>query len=208
MSIKVALAKLLIVEGQDENLFFSAALPNHLNIHDIQVLPIGGKTKLTQNLKALGNDPKFPDVVSLAIIRDADVTAQGSAVSAATSALASVRTSLQAVALAAPTIHASFEVGPPRVGVFIMPNGADDGMLESLCMESVSATAEFACVQDYLNCLAQAGATPSNRPKAEAHAWLASRPYPDKRVGEAAQASYWPWTSQAFDELWQFLRAI
>jgi len=31
---------------------------------------------------------------------------------------------------------------------------------------------------------------------------------PDRRVGEAAQAGYWPWDSQAFDDLWAFLRSM
>ena len=31
---------------------------------------------------------------------------------------------------------------------------------------------------------------------------------PDRLVGEAAQAGYWPWNSRAFDDLWAFLRLM
>jgi hypothetical protein len=31
---------------------------------------------------------------------------------------------------------------------------------------------------------------------------------PDRRVGEAAEAKYWPWDSQALDDLWAFLRSM
>ena len=44
--------------------------------------------------------------------------------------------------------------------------------------------------------------------KARAHAWLASRVEPDKRVGEAAQAGYWPWGADAFLDLWSFVGSL
>ena len=72
MSTKIVRSKLLIVEGRDEEMFFDAALQDHLALADIQILPIGGKTKLTQNLSGLVNDLDFVTVQSLAILRDAD----------------------------------------------------------------------------------------------------------------------------------------
>ncbi len=44
--------------------------------------------------------------------------------------------------------------------------------------------------------------------KARVHAWLASQIEPDKRLGEAAKAGYWPWDSPGFDRLKQFLQAL
>ena len=57
--IKIVKPKLLIVEGMDEEKFFGAALREHLGISDIQVMPIGGKSKLTRSLEILVNDPQF-----------------------------------------------------------------------------------------------------------------------------------------------------
>jgi hypothetical protein len=212
-NIKKAGSKLLIVEGRDEEMFFEAALTNHLGLTDIQVLPIGGKTQLAANLKLLSNDILFPTVPSLAVVRDADAPigvapTAGAAISEAAKAFQSVCGSLGRVGLSCPTAHGQFAAGPPRVGIFIVPNGVDDGMLETLCLLSVSTLPGFPCVDAYFQCLQGYNVVPNNLHKARAHAWLASRPEADKRVGEAAKAGYWPWDSNAFDELWSFVGSL
>jgi hypothetical protein len=213
MSIKIDRPKLLVVEGRDEQQFFAAAMRDHLGLTDIQVMPIGGKTLLTANLAGLVNDPLFSSVQSLAVLRDADTPfghapAASLATTEATKAFQSVCGSLAHVGLPGPAAHGQFVNGPPRVGVFIVPNGVDDGMLETLCLLSVSTSPEFPCVDGYFQCLQGHGPLPTNLHKARAHAWLASRIEPGKRVGEAAQAGYWPWDSDAFADLWSFIRSL
>ncbi len=75
LKFKIEKAKLLLVEGKDEDLFFTSALEKHLGIGSIQVLPLAGKEQLSRNLAALKRDPKFVEVTSLAVIRDADTAA-------------------------------------------------------------------------------------------------------------------------------------
>lgn len=213
MSVKIAKPKLLIVEGRDEEMFFEAALQDHLGLTDVQVMPIGGKTKLTQNLSAVVNDVGFPAVQGLAVFRDADSPigdppAAGSVVSEAIKAFQSICGSLRHVGLPSPAAHGQFANGPPRVGVFIVPNGVDDGMLETLCLLSVATLPEFPCVNGYFQCLQGHGTVPNNLHKARAHAWLASGPEPDRRVGEAAQAGYWPWDADTFRDLWAFIGSL
>ena len=213
MSIQIQKPKLLIVEGRDEELFFDAALRDHLSLTDIQVMSIGGKTQLSRNLTALVKDARFPTVQSLAVIRDADrpiavATVTGSQVSEAAKAFDSVRGCLRHASIACPGGHGQFAAGPPRVGIFIVPDGIGDGMLETLCVTSVSTAPEFHCIDDYFTCLQGHAIATNNLHKARAHAWLASRPEPAKRVGEAAQAGYWPWDSGAFVELWSFIRSL
>jgi hypothetical protein len=89
-----------------------------------------------------------------------------------------------------------------------MPDGTSDGILETLCISSVSGEIEFACLTQFFACCQRHGVVPNNMHKAHAHAWLACRPEPDKRVGEAALAGYWPFSNSAFDHLWTFIRAI
>lgn len=165
---QIAQRKLLIVEGRDEKNFFEAALAGHLAIADIQVLDIGGEKRLTANLEALKVDAAFPIVESIGVIRDADLTPPGSQVSAASSAFDSVRGSLvsQGVQLPCPAGHGQFAAGPPRVGVFIMPDGVGDGMLETLCCSSVSGQGSYICVNDFFACLQAHGALPNNMHKA------------------------------------------
>jgi hypothetical protein len=82
-------------------------------------------------------------------------------------------------------------------------------MLEDLCLASVGAHPAFPCVDDYFQCVFRTGGRlPNNLGKARVHAWLASEAIPDKHLGEAAQADYWPWTSPAFAPLIVFLRML
>lgn len=46
---------------------------------------------------------------------------------------------------------------------------------------------------------------PYNMAKAKVHTFLASRIEPDKRLGEAAQAGYWPFNDPVFDPLKNFI---
>ena len=46
---------------------------------------------------------------------------------------------------------------------------------------------------------------PKDMAKAEVHAFLASREEPDKRLGEAAEAGYWPLGDPAFGHLKNFV---
>jgi len=204
--VEIDAPKLLIVEGRDEELFFGALLRDHLGRDDVQVLPIGGKTLLRDNLQALIRDPRFSEVEAIGVIRDADVTPPGSDVPAAERAWESVSSALRDAAIPVPAGHAAFSTGSPRAGIFIVPDGRNDGMLESLCLAAVGEQPEYSCVDDYFDCLATHAIRPNNVDKARVHAYLASRIEPDRRLGEAAQAGYWPWESTAFAPLVKFVR--
>jgi hypothetical protein len=206
----IRLLKILIVEGRDEENFFTAGLTRHLGILDVQVLAVGGKTLLPGSLKVLRNDPAFPNVQALGVVRDADLAAPGARTPAAESAFVSVRAALTApgVQLPCPAGHGQFAAGVPKVGVFIMPNGVDEGMLETLCVAAVAASPGYPCLDEYFACLQRQGVASNNLHKARAHAWLASCPEPDRRVGEGALAGYWPFTSPVFGPLWTFIQGL
>lgn len=205
VNIRIQKSKLLIVEGKDEYNFFHALIDQLPQQQDIQVLPIGGKTQLHVSLQALVRDPRFPDVISIGIIRDADITPPKSTIPASKSALDSVCDAIQQAGLNPPSGHAVFTQSSPRVGVFVMPDGVEDGMLETLCVSAVESCPEFACVTQYMDCLSQYNISPQPIDKARALVFLASRDKPDKRVGEAAQSGYWPWSAPAFVPLINFV---
>jgi hypothetical protein len=192
--------KLLLGEGVDEVRFFDALL-KHLKITDIQVQEYGGKNKLGAYLKALVTPvPGFAQVVSLAVTRDADTDATG--------AFQSVCYALQSAGLPAPAAHGLNAGVNPEVHAFIMPDGQAPGMLEDLCLASVATDPALPCVDAFFRCvLSAAKRQPNNKAKASLHAWLASQAIPDKRLGEAAEAGYWPWHDPAFLPLIQFLQA-
>jgi hypothetical protein len=89
-----------------------------------------------------------------------------------------------------------------------MPDGVADGMLETLCIQSVSGQPVFRCLEDFFSCCQSHGPLPGNIHKAWAHVWLASRPVTGRRVGEAALANDWPFADPAFGPLWGFLRQM
>ncbi len=63
--------KVILVEGTDE-CYFLSALMEHLRIYDIQVKPVGSKTKFNRAVEAFVLDPDFSKVECFALIRDAD----------------------------------------------------------------------------------------------------------------------------------------
>ena len=201
--------RLLIVEGRDEEFLFAAMLEQHLARQDIQVMGIGGKTRLADNLRALVKAPGFSSVEAIAIVRDADKTPGDSSVPAARSAWDSVIAALNGVDLPVPSTHGAFSPGTPRTAVFILPDGEHDGMLETLCLRAVADSRDaWPCVERYFRCLEEKGIRQKNPDKARAHAYLASCEEPDRRVGEAGQAGYWPWDAAAFAPVVELLRGL
>ncbi len=192
--------KLLIGEGKEEVDFFTAFLA-HLYITNVQVEQYGGKQGLPRYLSTLVVRPGYLDVVSLGITRDADNSAQG--------AFQSVCNSLHRVSLSVPNQPGEIVGDSPQVSVMILPHGQEKGMLEDLCLAAVKTDPVLQCVDEYFDCVYRTvGREPNNMAKARVHAWLSSQIEPDKRLGEAAKAGYWPWDSPGFDSLKQFLQAL
>lgn len=200
MGIKIKENKILVVEGKEEEMFFSA-LGDHLNLRGIQILPIGGKTKLRDNLKLIKVPANFASVVSLGIVRDADDDAER--------AFQSVQDALREAGLPFPSQMMRPTDTNPQVTVMILPDGIKPGMLEDLCLASIATDPVTSCIDQYFQCVeSQAGYLPKDMSKAKIHAFLASRPDPDKRLGEAAQSGYFPWDHQALNQIKDFLRIL
>jgi hypothetical protein len=193
-------SKVLIVEGEEEIRVFSELIA-HLNLPDIEIRDIGGKTKFRTNVRTLTITPGFYNVTSVGVIRDADDNPA--------SAFQSVCDALQSAGFAKPTKTLQPVGDSPQVVVMILPDGETPGMLEDLCLKSVEEDPAIRCVDEYFECLQERlGRLPSNLSKARVHAFLASRERPDLRLGEAAQKGHWPWGHPAFEQVRQFLNAL
>jgi hypothetical protein len=192
--------KLLIGEGKDEQVFCEALL-RHLGLTGVQVGEYGGKDKLADVLYAFPRRPDFPQVVSLGILRDADGDAGG--------AFQKVCTALRNANLAYPVAHSQGAGASPRVSVFILPDGQNDGMLEDLCLAAVQADPATPCVEEFFTCVQrQSGRQPRIPAKARVQAWLASHLESDLRMGLAAQRGYWPFDAPTFSPLITFVRSL
>ncbi|MBM4048458.1 MAG: hypothetical protein FJ279_25420 [Planctomycetes bacterium] len=200
MAIEIAKPSVLVVEGREEELFFGALL-DYMELLNVQIAPIGGKRRLRENLKALVSQRTFADVVSLGVVRDANSDPKA--------AFQSVRDALREAGLPAPERPLLPTGRSPRVAVLILPEASAPGTLEDLCLRAVARDPAMLCVEQYILCLEKERlALPANMSKAKVQTFLASRREAGKRLGEAAQAGYWPWGHAAFDQVRDFLRQI
>lgn len=201
--LEIKQERLLIVEGKDEQLFFEALL-KHIALASIQIVPIGGKGNLRSNLLLLKVSPGFQAVKAIGIVRDCD--------NQRTSAFQSVCDTLKRVELPVPQGITHFAVGNPRTAIMVMPPEptGTDHMLEDLCLAAVADDPAYLCVKQYFECLTGQGINHSSTAVAKAwlHVFLASKPKPDLRLGEAAQNGYWNWNSPVFDSIKVFLQQL
>jgi hypothetical protein len=200
-SFAINRSKVLAVEGKDDANFFVALL-THLNIDSIQIIPMGGKQPIHDKIAAIKAMRGFSSTVtSLGIAIDADND---------------YRSAFQAVSNCLRRLDFSVPTGPlhcagtnPKVTVMLLPSSNNNGMLEDLCLRSVQTDSVMPCLDAFFQCAVHSATTPpQNISKAKVHAFLATRTIPDKRLGEAALASYWPFTSSVFDEVKQFISLL
>jgi len=198
--------KQLLVEGRTPEILFrewteAIGLKGQMEVRDFLSL-----SDLTDFLKLFATYKEFKEnVTGIGIIRDAEDKP-------AESAFASVCASLRLAALACPNVNGVVAEGAPRIGVFILPDCDQTGMLETLCWRVLEADPAFGsrvgCVAQYLNCLRQGGVELKNEAKTKVWAYLSAQGQFDPLVGRAAQAKVWDWSSPVFQPLSDFLKSL
>ncbi len=186
------------VEGMDQAHFLGSLLA-HLGVRgDVDIWNLGGIAEIRRHLGALASEAGFVGKArSLGVVRDADKDPKG--------AFRSVQRALEEANLPVPEKPLQLAGDELRVMVMILPGQGKTGMLEDLCLESVTDHKVMRCVNGYFECLKNEGvATPKNLSKAMVRVFLASREKLWKRLGEAAQAKVWPYESNVFGELKAF----
>ena len=197
--------RLLLVEGQDEVNLFDALLKHCLGTEgrrDVQIIEAGGRHRFRHRIVAITTEVKSRlPLRSLGAIRDADDNARG--------AFQSVSDALRHAGYEPPSAHGAVSDGDPPVGIFILPDGAGTGAVETLCRRSVAGGEASRCVEAFIDCLKEQRALRSrNEDKTFAHAYLAAGEDPVARVGEGARQGAWDFDSEAFAELSAFLRKL
>ncbi|TET20163.1 hypothetical protein E3J74_04050 [Candidatus Bathyarchaeota archaeon] len=197
--IRITKPRLVVVEGKDDLNFFEALI-DHMNLQNIQVVECSGKSRLGDYLEALVIASGFHQVTSLGIAVDADDDNSAT--------FESVCAALRGANLQQPPQPLVPIGSNPKVEVMILPRVRENGMLEDLCIESVSSNPATPCMESYFQCLNEHSVFPNELSKAKVHVFLASRPTPDKRLGEAAKAGYWPFGDVAFDQVKDFINQV
>ena len=206
--------KLVLVEGNDDLRFFRA-LSRSIGTDDIVIDTYNGKSKLGNDLSDRVRSPGFQAVSSPGIVRDADDSSQA--------AFDSVIGSLRRVNLPTPDAPAMpIEQDGLRVSILILPPDAEQGELENVCLSSIEGTPDLQCVESYFDCLSKVepSISANHIAKARLHSYLSIGPVhttdddnitrrrPALRLGEAAEAGVWDWTSPAFERVANFLQNL
>lgn len=196
---------LMIVEGRDESRLFTV-LARHLAIENIQIHSLDGIDNLNRFLKTLKVSPDFGVLRALAVVIDADDSRQRRE--------QKIYSGLEAIGLACPSKPlegARQRTDSPKSFYLILPHAEERGMLEDVCLDSVEGDPALACVDHYFTCIdktAMSKPESHRMPKARMHAFLASRPRPDLRLGEAAEKGIWNFASEAFRPLRYLLKQL
>jgi hypothetical protein len=212
--------RLLLVEGKSDVSFFVSLL-KHLypNSSGVWVMSYDGVGKLSQFVQTLLNAPNFKTIKHLGIVRDADY--EGTAFQ---SVVAKLKTLNQkaGVHLPIPTQARTFAEGAGRrLGVFIMPDEGEQGMLETLLWRAVQDDPIRACVDAYFDCLqarAEIDPKPNRLPKALLRAYLATLGIGrdvdknslahDSEYEELYRKRWWRWDNPVFAPVQAFMRQL
>lgn len=202
---------LVFCEGKEDRLVFEklAALEG---LEDVSFEDYGGKNNLVNQLKALQKRKDFAQnqIRVIAITRDADDshdTAWQSLCGSAQSAFG-VSLTVPGQIVSMPGRHPK----DPAIGVtgWVLPGNRQPGMLESLCLESVSGQPAYHCLAEYVSCLEKT-TDAALHPKAMFHAWVVSHTdFKDKdyNIATAVKEDRFAWSDSAFDELRAFLKSL
>ena len=213
--------RLLLVEGEEDQQFF-IQLGAQLTSTDewpIHINQYKGKSKLADFLIALAGHPKFGQVETIGIVRDADYNTD--ALQSAQQAIinANVESSID---LPVPQRASEMARGSKNVIAFILPAAGREGMLEDLIMDVLYDDPVTACVDTYLRCLAERELSVLQHrvPKARLRTFITGKNIGSDSEGNDSDRQYlsdvfsmswWQddfWHHPAFDSAKAFLRQL
>jgi len=193
--------KLVLCEGPDDEAVIRGLCKDR-GLTGLTVEAYLGRANLADALVELPKRPEFArqEVVSLGITLDAN--ADGNA---AWQLLCNAVRDSFGVSL---TERGVFVGAKPRTGGFIVSGPDGKGMLEDLCLASVSAKLGYPCLEAYFKCLTERTSRKQYHSKAKFRAWMASQSDYELYVGKAAVEGYLPFDHAAFNPLAQFLASM
>ena len=195
--------KQLFVEGNDDARVFTS-LSRYLEIQDVQIWQCGGYENIQGVLRTVIGMDDFDSVRSLAVVADAD--------SNRNARIQSIQNTLTRARLPTPSSPLEFVSDRGiKVAYLVVPHERENGMIEDVCLDSVSDDPVMECIDRYFECIEDSSTTGPRQTwmsKARSHAFLASRERPDLRIGEAADRGIWQFEHEAFDLLKDLLKML
>jgi hypothetical protein len=193
--------KLVICEGK-QDIAVLKGICDSSTIAGLTIEGCGGRDNLERYLVDLHIRPEFTrmEVESVAIMIDAEASAEAS--------WQKLKNAVQLAFKAELIEQGVFAGDRPRIGGFVVSGDGGRGMIEDLCLASVSDRPGYACLEEYFKCLADKTDQKKYHPKAKFRAWMASQSEYEFHVGKAAEKGFLPWDNPAFTPLREFLRQL
>jgi len=198
--IKENIKKLLFVEGNDEVNFFKKMFRDELDITGIQIYPTGGKDQFKEYLPIIVKQRNFDAIKRIGIVQDSDENTKAR--------FDSICHHLKKNGICPPSKLSTFTKNFPSTGIFLLPNNSDNGMLETLCLQSVSDDEKFDCIDNFFKCLNDLDVDIRNYHKAKAQVFLATQKKLIQHVGIGAQKNVWDFEAECMEALKNFLLEI
>ena len=206
LSIVIHKKHLILCEGKDEWRFLvrylnSPALQeNPFFSEDIEALDFGGNEDLSAYLAALKLIEGFSDIVSLLVIRDAELDAQ--------KAVHQVQSALRANSLEVPAAQGEWTNGTPKTCFLLFPalgTGEYPGTLEDLCvtiLDDTIAETPLEEIDAFVEHLEQDQKRAFSHRHKTLHAYFSvNDKFVSMKVGEAADAGAFNWFHPNLDPL-------
>lgn len=194
---------LILVEGKDEEIVFKNLIKEEFNnyLKNIQILNYTGKNNFKKTFPVLKNISGFEKIETIMIFRDADDSFGD--------AFLSIKDVIIRNGFSPPERHGSYGKGIIKIGIFILPNLNQNGMLEDLFLECNKDTQKMILSNEFINKVIEVVNTedkPKVKSKAISRAYLATLKEDIKDLGIASEKNYWNFQHACFDELKIFIK--
>lgn len=193
--------RVLVVEGYSDQLFYLAILKQLGKEGQVFVKEFGGKDNLKEKLETFVTPQLLAEKTHLAVIVDADLSAEGS--------YTSLRNRLATLTGQDIQPAGQWTNGSPRIGIFIAPDATSPGEIETLVWRAWSALPPHAAmkghVEHYIAQMRAAGHSAHSPDKGLLGALLAILNDEDPRLGPGAREGIFDFTTAEFASLRQFL---
>lgn len=193
--------RVLIVEGYSDLHFYNAVL-KAIGLRDrVYIKQLGGKDELVVKLETFITPVLLAEKKAIAVIVDADGNPAGT--------FTQIQTALaKAIGQQVPAAG-QWTAGPPKIGIFIVPNAESTGEIETLVWRAWSADPANAsaktCIANYIRCMAETGVNPQSPDKGLIGALLAIRNDDDPRLGPGAREDVFNLHAAEYEPLRTFL---
>ena len=194
---------LVLCEGRDE-VGLLEAMAAHLHV-DVQCVDCGGSRQFSSRIKAVVRMPGFGNVMSLAVVRDAERDGRAAA--------QSVQSHLASQGLAVPSGPLELARGPhgPATAFLVVPSAEASGMIEDLVLTMMTDLDSWPCQEAYFDCLRARGVdVDQHLSKRRVQAGLAALPgkVVSRNIGEAAKQGMLHLDHAAFADVRRLLELV